>query len=120
MSLIGHKFALKTKVNKRDIPILSLLTAGNLHKWMYTCRSCAILCVQLENQRKIEPLVTAWNYPSGVSGDWQAPFFMLGTRNWSTQLSVLDAIAFYEQNGGLVWPHAQNGLSSVLVLSIAV
>lgn len=69
---------------------------------MYTCRSCALLCVQPAHQRAIEPLVTAWNYPLGVAGDWQAPFFMLGTRDWSTQLSVLDAIAFYERHGGLV------------------
>lgn len=75
---------------------------GNLHKWAFVSRACAILCVNPKHQSQIEPLVTSWNYAKRKAGDWQAPFFTLGTHDHSSQFSVLEAIKFYNEVGGLV------------------
>lgn len=65
-------------------------------------RACAVLCVKPKYQNQMEPLVTSWNYPKMKAGDWQAPFFTIGIHDHSTQFSVLDAIKFYNEVGGLV------------------
>lgn len=72
-----------------------LFYAGNLHKWMFSCRSAAVLCVKPAYQMQIEPLVTSWAYPARVrEHDFQAPFFVLGTRDVTAQVASLEAACF--------------------------
>ena len=77
-------------------------TVGNLHKWFFTSRPCGFLLVSPQFQTQVEPLVTSWYYAKAVAGDWQAPFFMLATHDWTAQFSVLDAIEFCVRAGGIV------------------
>ncbi|XP_060085061.1 uncharacterized protein LOC132564424 [Ylistrum balloti] len=70
---------------------------GNLHKWAYTPRGCALLYVRREHHAWIRPLVTSWYYLK----EFTMEFFMQGTRDDCAYVTVTDALKFYEDLGGM-------------------
>ncbi|XP_033729509.1 hercynylcysteine sulfoxide lyase-like [Pecten maximus] len=70
---------------------------GNLHKWAYTPRGCALLYVKKEHQSWVRPLVTSWYYLK----EFTMEFFMQGTRDDCAYIAVPDALKFYEDLGGM-------------------
>lgn len=71
---------------------------GNLHKWAYTPRGCALLYVKKEHQTWVCPLVTSWYYLQ----DFTMQFFMQGTRDDCAYITVPDALQLYEDLGGMI------------------
>ncbi|MCO4744058.1 MAG: aminotransferase class V-fold PLP-dependent enzyme [Proteobacteria bacterium] len=89
------------------------LYVGNLHKWMWTPRSSAILWVRPELQDQVRPAVISW----GFGQSFTAEFDLAGTRDPSHHLTAplaiaelkrigFDAIVAY--NHDLVWRGAQH------------
>ncbi|VDI52311.1 Hypothetical predicted protein [Mytilus galloprovincialis] len=70
--------------------------SGNLHKWLYTPRGCAILYVKKEHQDWVRPIVTSHGYKTTFQND----FFKQGTRDDSPYCVVPEAIQFYKDLGG--------------------
>ncbi|XP_002122357.2 uncharacterized protein LOC100183535 isoform X1 [Ciona intestinalis] len=70
---------------------------GNLHKWYYTFRGCALLWVSPKHRNKILPLVTS-NYSNFTM---HHRFCYWGTRDTSPQFTAASASKFYEDIGGL-------------------
>ncbi|XP_077987122.1 uncharacterized protein LOC144441424 [Glandiceps talaboti] len=69
---------------------------GNLHKWAFAPRGCALLWVHPKHYKKVKPLVTSHCYQQSL----QNQFFMQGTRDISTYLCAPAAIEFYNDIGG--------------------
>ncbi|XP_077987113.1 uncharacterized protein LOC144441416 [Glandiceps talaboti] len=69
---------------------------GNLHKWVFAPRGCALLWVHPKHYKKVKPLVTSHCYQQSL----QNQFFMQGTRDISTYLCAPAAIEFYNDIGG--------------------
>ncbi|XP_021365491.1 probable L-cysteine desulfhydrase, chloroplastic [Mizuhopecten yessoensis] len=70
---------------------------GNLHKWAYTPRGCALLYVRKEHHAWVRPLVTSWYYLK----EFTMEFFMQGTRDDCAYVTVPDALQFYDDLGGM-------------------
>ena len=70
--------------------------AGNLHKWMYAPRGCAILHVKRNHHDWVKPLVTSFGYNTS----FQDGFGYKGTRDDSPYCTVPEAIKFYNAIGG--------------------
>lgn len=74
------------------------LKTGNLHKWLFTPKGCAFLCIKKDHQQTIRPVVTSNGYQKG----YLTEFFHQGTRDDSPYVVTKDAIAFYNDIGGHV------------------
>ncbi|XP_065674398.1 uncharacterized protein LOC100214466 isoform X2 [Hydra vulgaris] len=76
---------------------------GNLHKWYYTPKSCAIMCVNKKWHDKMKP---SW-ISHATYGGFQERFFMQGTKNYSAMVSAGYAVnEFTECIGGLDHLHS--------------
>ena len=71
---------------------------GNLHKWMYAPRGCAILHVKRNHHDWVKPLVTSFGYNTS----FQDGFGYKGTRDDSPYYTVPEAIKFYNAIEGYV------------------
>jgi hypothetical protein len=71
---------------------------GNLHKWMYAPRGCAILHVKRNHHDWVKSLVTSFGYNTS----FQDGFGYKGTRDDSPYCTVPEAIKFYNAIGGYV------------------
>ena len=71
------------------------LYVGNLHKWMWTPRSSAILWARPELQPLLHPTVLSWGYNQG----FRAEFDLVGTRDPSAHLTAPSAIAHLKNAG---------------------
>ncbi len=69
--------------------------AGNLHKWAFAPKGCAVLHVRPPWQERIEPLVISHGYRRGL----HAAFHWPGTRDTTAWLSAPAAVAFVERIG---------------------
>jgi len=69
---------------------------GNLHKWMFAPRGCAVLWAAAEAQDQLHPAVVSW----GLDQGFNAEFDWTGTRDPSPYLAAPTAIAFLERLGG--------------------
>ncbi|XP_026695948.2 uncharacterized protein LOC100183535 isoform X2 [Ciona intestinalis] len=78
-------------------PNIKIAVIGNLHKWYYTFRGCALLWVSPKHRNKILPLVTS-NYSNFTM---HHRFCYWGTRDTSPQFTAASASKFYEDIGGL-------------------
>lgn len=79
-----------------DLPSLGVdWYTGNLHKWAWSPRSCAILWALPARQAGLHPLVISWCYGEG----WAREFDWLGTRDPSNALAAPEGIAMMRELG---------------------
>ncbi|XP_078492683.1 uncharacterized protein LOC100182498 [Ciona intestinalis] len=69
---------------------------GDLHKWYYTSRGCALLWISPKHRNKILPVVTDY-----CNDTMHHQYCYWGTRDTSPQLTLATASKFYEDIGGL-------------------
>ncbi|XP_052092724.1 uncharacterized protein LOC127729109 [Mytilus californianus] len=69
---------------------------GNLHKWLYTPKGCAILYIKKDHKDYIKPLAISHGYKKGILTD----FFHQGTRDDSAYCVAPVAIQFFNDIGG--------------------
>jgi isopenicillin-N epimerase len=75
---------------------------GNLHKWAYAPRSCAILWADASRQSELHPPVISW----GLGRGFTAEFDWVGTRDPSAHLAAPAALDYLEELGfGAVRAH---------------
>jgi isopenicillin-N epimerase len=68
---------------------------GNLHKWLFACKGCAVLHVRRDRQDEVDPLV--WSH--GLDQGFTARFDFQGTRDPSPWLAADAALAFRSELG---------------------
>jgi isopenicillin-N epimerase len=79
-----------------DIPSLGVdWYAGNFHKWLFAPKGCGFLWARRGAQPGIHPPVISHGYGGGFT----AEFDWTGTRDFSSWLSVPDALDFYSELG---------------------
>jgi isopenicillin-N epimerase len=76
---------------------------GNLHKWAFAPRGCAILHARPERQAALRPLVISHGY----GGGFQAEHGWTGTRDVTNALCVPDALAFHAELGDVMGDNAR-------------
>jgi isopenicillin-N epimerase len=80
-----------------DLPSLGAdWVTGNLHKWYFAPRGCAVLWVRPERQAELHPTVISHGYSGGIA----AEFNWTGTRDVTAWLSAPAGIAFHDSLGG--------------------
>jgi isopenicillin-N epimerase len=80
-----------------DLPALGAdWVTGNLHKWYFAPRGCAVLWVRTERQSRLHPTVISHGYGGGIA----AEFNWTGTRDLTAWLSAPAGIAFHNSLGG--------------------
>lgn len=79
-----------------DIPSLGVdWYTGNLHKWAWAPRSCAILWVHPERQRELHPTTISWGLDKGLADE----FDWVGTRDPTCYLAAPAALAMMQELG---------------------
>lgn len=68
---------------------------GNLHKWLFAPKGCAVLRVAPEHRERVHPLVISHGYRSGLA----AEFDWIGTRDITAWLSAPASVEFLESLG---------------------
>lgn len=63
---------------------------SNAHKWLYSHRSACLLYVKKDLQNLIHPIITSFGYLQS----FQNEFFWLGTKDYSSYLTISDALDF--------------------------
>ncbi|CAF3087981.1 unnamed protein product [Rotaria sp. Silwood2] len=63
---------------------------SNTHKWLYNHRSACLLYVKKDLQNLIHPIITSFGYLQS----FQNEFFWLGTKDYSSYLTISDALDF--------------------------
>ncbi|CAF3991928.1 unnamed protein product [Rotaria sp. Silwood2] len=63
---------------------------SNTHKWLYNHRSACLLYVKKDLQKLIHPIITSFGYLQS----FQNEFFWLGTKDYSSYLTISDALDF--------------------------
>ena len=71
---------------------------GNFHKWVYCPRGCAALWVHPRHHAVIQPTVTGHSYNMAR---WRDNFSLQGTLDHTPYMVTKDAIAFYNDAGGM-------------------
>ncbi|XP_064616891.1 uncharacterized protein LOC135480892 [Liolophura sinensis] len=69
---------------------------GNLHKWCYVPRGCAVLWAHPRHQSWVSPLLTAHMYKKGM----HLEFSYQATMDYSSYLCVKAGLKFYQDVGG--------------------
>ena len=68
---------------------------GNLHKWCWAPRSCALLWVNPARQSGLHAATISWGFGQGIAAEFDWP----GTRDPTPHLSAPDAIAWMRELG---------------------
>jgi isopenicillin-N epimerase len=86
-----------------DIPALGAdWYTGNLHKWHFTPRGCAILWTTPERQADLHPAVISWRLDEGYT----AEFDWVGTKDPTPALCFAAAVSFLDSLGAAeVWTY---------------
>ena len=69
---------------------------ANLHKWLWTPRSCGFVWAADEHVAHLHPTVISWGYRNGMA----AEFDLVGTRDPSPFLTAPYAISLWKEWGG--------------------
>ena len=69
---------------------------ANLHKWLFTPRSCGFVATTPEWASILHPTVISWGYGNGIA----AEFDLVGTRDPSPMLCTPKAIEVWKEWGG--------------------
>jgi len=69
---------------------------ANLHKWLWTPRSCGFVWAADEHVAHLHPTVISWGYRNGLA----AEFDLVGTRDPSPFLTAPYAISLWKEWGG--------------------
>ena len=77
------------------------ISSGDLHKWAFTHRGCAVLYVNPKLKTKPVPLAISASYVE--KDDWRAGFFDQGTDAVSKFSVVKDALNFIKDKGYVSW-----------------
>lgn len=89
-----------------DVPAIGAdFYVGNLHKWAFAPRSCAVLWVAPRRQADLHPAVVSWGYEQGLTEE----FDWTGTRDPSAALAsgaAFDFIAGLDAAAMRRWNHA--------------
>jgi isopenicillin-N epimerase len=95
-----------------NIPALGVdWYVGNMHKWAFAPRGCAILWASPERQRGLHPTVISWGLDQGFTQE----FDLVGTKDPTSYLSATEGIRFIhdlgvnamrEHNHSLAWQAA--------------
>ena len=75
-----------------------MFSPGNLHKWAYAPRGCAILWIHPDFHDVIKPVVTSNDDPQSI----QVNFSYQGTADDTNYYTAANAIGFYKEIGGFV------------------
>ena len=75
------------------------LPKGNLHKWLYTPRGCAILWVDPRHHDQIRPSTVSHEV---FNPSFSLRYTQLGTRDNSQIYTVPECVAFWHEAGGIV------------------
>ena len=79
-----------------DIPSMGVdWYTGNLHKWGWSPRSCAVLWTSPVRQASLRPTVISWGLDQGITHEFDWP----GTRDPTPHLAALAGIAFMRELG---------------------
>jgi isopenicillin-N epimerase len=79
-----------------DLPSLGVdWYAGNLHKWAWSPRSCALLWVAPQQQSGLHPTTISWGLDQGMLEE----FDWVGTRDPTPWLAAPAALAFMQELG---------------------
>ena len=78
--------------------ILYNCTLGNMHKWAFSPRGCAIFWVHPEMQDRVKPLIVSHNYQKG----FQLEFFQQATRDHAPFIIAGAATEYIDRIGGMV------------------
>jgi len=70
---------------------------GNLHKWYYTPKSCAIMYIDPKYHDTMQPSLVSHN----CYGDLHARFRKQGTRNYAAHITAGFAVEYMEKIGGI-------------------
>ncbi len=89
-----------------DIPAIGAdWVVGNLHKWAFVPRACAVLWAAPERQAALHPPTISWGLDAGMT----AEFDWAGTRDPSALLAAPAALAFMRDTLGVdamrTWNH---------------
>jgi len=87
---------------------------GNLHKWYFAPRGCAVLWARSERQGGLHPTVVSHGYGSGIA----AEFNWTGTRDLTAWLSAPAGIAFHNGLGGRALMERNRGLAAEAALML--
>ena len=75
---------------------------GNLHKWCFAPKGCAVLWVAEPHRERVHPTIISHGYRSGFAHE----FDWVGTRDPSAWLAAPTALAFYDRWGRkAVWDY---------------
>jgi isopenicillin-N epimerase len=99
-----------------DLPSLGAdWVTGNLHKWYFAPRGCAVLWVRPERHGELHPTVISHGYGSGIA----AEFNWTGTRDLTAWLSAPAGIEFHNRLGGAALMERNRRLAAEAALMLA-
>ena len=73
---------------------------GNLHKWVFTPKSCAFLCAKPTWHSSLLPRVISHGYLANEEHRYHSLFDWVGTRDYSAMCVLPEALSWVKHHGG--------------------
>ncbi|KAH7432257.1 hypothetical protein KP509_07G015600 [Ceratopteris richardii] len=87
---------------------------SNMHKWLFNPPSAAFLYCKPEHLQELHHPIPAHNYQKGLSNECE----WVGTRDYSAQLTVVDAIEFFKKFKGGVRAVQEHNHHNVVCMGV--